>query len=47
MGTKEQEMKTQIETTKVTFGGEIQGEIHRESPMVKEEVDEVKKNRDY
>ena len=41
MGTKEREMETQIETTKVTLEGEIQG-AHRELTMVKEEVDEVK-----
>ena len=41
MGTKEREMETQIETTKVTLEGEIQG-AHWELTMVKEEVDEVK-----
>ena len=41
MGTKEREMETQIETTKVTLEGEIQG-AHREFTKVKEEVDEVK-----
>ena len=41
MGTKEREMKTQIETTKVTLEGEIQGS-HREFTKVKEEVAEVK-----
>ena len=34
MGTKEQEMKTQIETTKVTLEGEIQG-AHPELTKVK------------
>ena len=42
MGTKEREMETQIETTKVTLEGEIE-EAHRELTMVKEEVDEVRK----
>ena len=41
MGTEEREMRTQIETTKVTLEGEIQ-EAHQELTMVKEEVDEVK-----
>uniref|UniRef100_A0A8C4QG76 Uncharacterized protein n=1 Tax=Eptatretus burgeri TaxID=7764 RepID=A0A8C4QG76_EPTBU len=38
METKEREMETQIETKKVTLEGEIQ-EAHRESTMVKEEVE--------